>query len=117
MRVTCPGTFATTPTDATWTTPGVSLSANTTYWLVLRASSGTFNWAWTSANTGTGVGYTNTWADSDNAGSIWFSSTAFPFLASVTATPVPEPGSLLLAGLAAAAWAGRRAKTRRPTNS
>src|SRR5437879_3498407 len=46
--LTPPASFPTTLGNATWTSNGVTLSLNTTYWVVLRANSGQFDWAWTS---------------------------------------------------------------------
>ncbi len=55
-------------------TGSIALSANTTYWVVLRAASGAFTWGWTGTNTGSGTGFTNVWGVSEDSGSSWWSS-------------------------------------------
>ncbi|WP_165072731.1 choice-of-anchor R domain-containing protein [Paludisphaera rhizosphaerae] len=77
------------------------LSANTTYWVVLRAVTGEFEWSWASSNLGSGVGFSTTTAMSDDAGSTWFTADSYPYQMSVTAAAVPEPGSIALAALGA----------------
>lgn len=102
--LTSPVTYSTSLASTIFASSGVTLTANSTYWIVLRAVTGRFDWAWTSNNSGTGVGFQHTWAVSDNAGSVWFSSDTFPTQFTITAdtatvTAVPEPTGLsLLAG-------------------
>ena len=64
----------------------ITLSPNSTYWIVLSADSGEFDWAWSSDNTGNGVGFLHTWGESDDAGATWFTLDTFPTQFSVTAT-------------------------------
>src|SRR5262249_30431251 len=45
------GGYTATASIATFTTTGVALAANTTYWVVLTPVSGEFDWSWTSLNT------------------------------------------------------------------
>ncbi len=47
---------------------GYVLSANTTYWAVLEATSGSAEWGFTDSNAGSGVGFQHTWGISDDAG-------------------------------------------------
>jgi len=88
---------------------GVALSAHTAYWLVLSPSDGSASWAWTDSSTGTGSGFTGNWANSDDAGSTWFTnSNLYPLQASVQVSgvsTVPEPATwlLILVGLSGAA--------------
>ena len=65
---TSPASFSMTLSPTVFTATGLSLSTSSTYWIVLKAISGDFNWAWTTDNTGTGTGFQHTWALSDNAG-------------------------------------------------
>jgi hypothetical protein len=100
---------ASTHTATTYRLTGVALSANTAYWLVLSNSTGASNWAWTDNSAGTGTGFTGNWANSDDAGSTWFTnSNLYPLQAAVQVTAessIPEPATwaLLLVGLSGAA--------------
>lgn len=111
------GTVAATPSAVTWTASGITLAANTTYWVVLRALSGTFDWSYTAAaaGAGSGAGYQNTWGVSDDAGASWFTYDSYPTqmnVALASSAAVPEPSSLALCGVALAglggAWGRRR---------
>ncbi|MEI7956655.1 MAG: choice-of-anchor R domain-containing protein, partial [Verrucomicrobiota bacterium] len=79
-----PGSYADTPTPTTFTASlsGVPLAANSSYWVVLRASDQTSKLYWweTSTATGTGVGFTSTWTRSADYGSTWFADarTTYP---------------------------------------
>lgn len=76
---------------------GVTLAADTSYWLVLSNADGSSNWSWTEESTGSGTGYTGIWADSDDGGETWFSNSAlYPQQFSVVATAVPEPSTTVL---------------------
>lgn len=90
---------ATTTSTGTlgFTLSGVSLSAGSSYWLVLSNASGSTNWAWTESSDGTGNGFTGVWANSDDAGAVWFTnSTLYPLQAMVAVSAVPEPAPLVL---------------------
>ncbi len=50
---------------------GIGLAPNTAYWVVTRAQSGEFAAAYTDSETGDGVGYSQQWAASANAGGQW----------------------------------------------
>ncbi|MBI1826585.1 MAG: hypothetical protein HY287_06230 [Planctomycetes bacterium] len=86
-----PAGYSTSPAAATFTANGMALDPNTTYWVVLRILSGTFEWAWTADNTGSGAGFDPTWGVSEDAGAAWYTYDVYPtqFSVSVDATPVP----------------------------
>jgi hypothetical protein len=88
------GNYTFTPSGA------LSLATNSTYWVVLEALSGTtLGWAWTQDNTGTGVGFQHTWAQSTDAGITWGQVyNVQPFMMQVTT--IPEPSTLALFGTA-----------------
>lgn len=69
--------------QATFAGNGLSLSPNSTYWLVLKASSGQFEWGWTDSDAGSGIGFTHTWGLSDDAGRTWLTSDVAPVQFSV----------------------------------
>ncbi len=99
---------------------GYVLSANTTYWAVLQATSGSAEWGFTDSNAGSGVGFQHTWGVSDDAGEDWTTFDSYPMLLDVTGTSLsptvsPEPVSVLLLVLGGLAllWARTpRAKLR-----
>jgi len=73
-NLTSPASYSATLANATFTASGaVNLAANTTYWIVLKPLSGSFDWAWTADNSGSGAGFLHTWGVSDDAGSFWWS--------------------------------------------
>lgn len=100
-----PTGFSSGLSDETFTTTGITLAANTTYWVVLHALSGEFDWGYTFDDSGRGAGFQDNWAASFDSGADWFDEGNSPTQMSVvaTASAVPEPASaaLLLAGLAA----------------
>jgi hypothetical protein len=100
--LTAPGSYSSSLASTTFTTSGITLASDSTYWVVLKALSGEFDWSWTTANTGSGVGFQDTWGESDDAGATWFTYDTFPTQMSVSATSasaaVPEPTSLALFG-------------------
>jgi len=100
-QLTSPATFSTALSDTSFTANGVTLAADTTYWIVLEASAGAFDWSWTDDNTGTGIGYQGTWGTSLDGGSTWYTHTVFPTQFSVTtsastAAATPEPSTWVL---------------------
>ena len=89
------------------------LAADTTYWLVLKLSSSGYQGGW--QDTGTlSSSSPNGWSiasgyDSDPSTWSQTSSTSTPLFSIETVAPAPEPGTLALAGLGAAAlWRFRR---------
>ena len=113
-QLTLAGSYSATATPTTFIASGITLAANTNYWVVLKAVSGQFDWSWTSDNVGTGVGYQNTWGSSDDSGGTWFTYDSYPTQMNVTlvsAAAVPEPATALLWGLAGVGIALHRQRT------
>lgn len=81
---------------ATFTGNGLTLAAVGSYWIVLQASSGQYQWAFTEELTGLGPGFTPGWGITDNAGAKWFTAQSEPMQMQVLAETVPEPGSMIL---------------------
>ena len=103
-----PGSGITLYTSAS----SLTLSPSTTYWIVTSAdtsvaSDNYYKWQYTNdsaiaSTNGFSVNLASgTWALSDNSGSSWEIGSGAPQMFSVSATVVPEPGSLclLMAGL------------------
>ena len=80
-----PASYSSTPQATTFTTDGVQLQAGATYWVVLEASSGAFEWTWTADNTGSGEGFSTLWDSSDDSGAGWFTHDLYPLQLRVTA--------------------------------
>ena len=84
-------------------TPGslLPLDPNSTYWVVLHALTGEVDWVYPKAGSGgSGIGFQDYWATSDDAGSTWpyrYSDAAFM----MQVTAIPEPSTLALFGSAA----------------
>ena len=104
--LTAPASYTTALSGVTFTSGGLSLSGNTTYWLVLKALSGEFDWAWTADNSGNGNGFQGAWGISTDAGSTWYTYDVYPTQFSVTTTDpaavvsdAAEPGMALLVGI------------------
>jgi hypothetical protein len=66
---------------------GLGLEANQKYWVVTRALSGQFTQTYTDKETGDGVGYSSTWAHSENAGANWTTQSTSPLQLEVVAFP------------------------------
>ncbi len=86
-----PASYTTAVGPNTFTTGGYALTANTTYWLVLKPSSGTFTWAWTATNSGTGAGFTNVWGVSEDSGSFWWSDDFYALQSAVIVDACSAP--------------------------
>jgi hypothetical protein len=85
-----PGAFA----QVYFSGNGITLSPWSTYWVVLSAASGGYEWAWTEDSTGDGVGFQHTFAISFDGGATWPDVFAEqPQLMRVTAA-TPEPATL-----------------------
>ncbi len=64
---------------------GLPLAADSTYWVVTRATSGQFASAYTDSENGTGVGFSPTWAHSENGGASWSPESLSPLFLGVDA--------------------------------
>ena len=100
-----PASYSTSAlTGTTFTASGITLAANSTYWAVLKANTGEFDWSFTGDNsvtTGNGLGYQHTYGESDDAGTTWYTDNTDPQQMSVAATviaPVPEASTAVSLG-------------------
>jgi hypothetical protein len=84
--LTNPSSFSSTGANTTFTTTGIALAANTTYWIVLQSATGAYNWNWTSSDNGTGVGFQDQWSQSMDSGNTWFTTQGFPLMMQVLAS-------------------------------
>jgi hypothetical protein len=86
-----------TGTSTAFSLSSIDLKAGTSYWLVLSNSTGESAWSWTQASEGTGTGFTGLWANSDEAGQVWFTnSNLYPLQLAVSISAVPEPSTTTL---------------------
>lgn len=77
--LTSPASFPTTLTNATFTSStGIPLMANTSYYVVLQANSGTFGWSYTASSTGTGSAFQPVYSASTDNGVTWNTTTGEP---------------------------------------
>lgn len=114
--LTPPGSYSSALEETTFTAPGggLPLAPSTTYWVVLKALNGDFDWAWTESSQGSGPGFQHTWSSTYDSGATWLTFHEEPMLMKVTAAgiqAVPEPSTLALGGvglLAGLTVAGRR---------
>lgn len=76
----------------------LALNANSTYWIVAEAGSGSLAWSYANDEVGSGSGFQHAWAVSENGGADWFTSDTLPMQMSVedSVIAIPEPGSLYL---------------------
>lgn len=104
--LTLSGAYTTNLAATRFLAGNFSLTANTTYWVVLSNVTGATDWSFQATDDGS----SNASAEWD--GSYWSSSTSYPFQMSVNVTPasVPLPMSLplLLTGLAGMIGFARR---------
>jgi hypothetical protein len=84
--------------------PGISLAANTRYWIEIGGANTTANWAYDVANVGVGV------ANEFNfyAGSVSDNNSFTPYQMTVMTAAVPEPAAMALSALVFAGLALRR---------
>lgn len=90
------GNFVFTPTS------GITLTANTTYWLVIAAASNTETFSWLRSDpseTPTGLATFGIQAISENSGGTWSEGSNGPHSFAINGNTVPEPGTILLVGL------------------
>ena len=87
--LTPPASFSPTLADTTFAAAGITLSASTTYWAVLRPISGTLDWAWTASNDGCGVGFQHTWGTGEQSGVEWWTYDTYPTQFAVVASGEP----------------------------
>jgi hypothetical protein len=118
--LTSPSSYLGPLVETTFTASGITLAANSTYWVVLYATSGEFDWAWAANDSGTGIGFQDTWSQSSDGGNSWFTFVgpdSYPTQMIVSAS-VPEPGSLTLLSIGGALlWLGQRYRGSRRTNT
>ncbi len=81
--LTSPATYSSTLSETTFTS-SAPLSANTTYWIVLRADSGQFDWSWSANSNGDGTGYQYSWGVSSDSGANWHTYAIYPLQMRVT---------------------------------
>jgi hypothetical protein len=121
--LTSPSSYLGPLVESTFTASGITLAADSTYWVVVHATGGEFDWAWASDDSFAGSGFTDTWAQSFDSGGSWFTYAPIttpavtlgtdPLQMIVTAAAVPEPGSLASLGLGAGLLLYWRARGRR----
>ena len=95
---------STTLAPQQFTASGLTLAANSTYWIVLKAvDTSSINWGWTSDDTGAGTGFEGQWSEYLNLGngtSYWASSSDYPLRMEVAAlaetSSIPEPKTFWL---------------------
>jgi hypothetical protein len=102
LQLTSNLTSSLTPTS--FSGNNLPLAANSNYWLVLQASAGDVEWAWTTSTSGSGVGFQHTWGATDDGGGSWITFAQDPMIFSVTADPansaVPEPNECFVVSAA-----------------
>lgn len=87
-----PSTYPVSLGETTFTGDQVWLDANTTYWLVLEATGGEFEWAWSYSNVGLGTGFLNTWGISNDTSMTWWSINSFPVQLQIIGSTNGGPG-------------------------
>jgi hypothetical protein len=98
--MTSPASYTSVLGNNLFTSPGIALAPNSTYWAVLEAPTGQYNWAWTSDDTGSGVGLQHTWGFSTDAGATWIENATAPQMM-LAIGEVPEPSTFMLFGMGA----------------
>ncbi len=90
------GTYSSTAAQHTYS-GSVALAASSAYYVVLRATSGSYAWNFANSSSGSGVGFSSRWAQSSNAGASWGGGTVNPNKMSLL-LEVPDPGAPELNG-------------------
>ncbi|MBV8867127.1 MAG: hypothetical protein JO210_17150 [Acidobacteriaceae bacterium] len=98
--LTATATFPSLLGQVTFGGNNLLLTPDTTYWLVMSAPiSGSYEWAYESGNSGSGIGFNPSWGISNDSGASWFTDNLQPMQMSVKGTPVsatPEPDAVRL---------------------
>jgi hypothetical protein len=100
--------------QVTFSGNNLRLAPETTYWLVMSApTNGSYEWAYETGITGSGVGFYPSWGISNDSGTSWFTDNLQPMQMSVIGGPVssiPEPPDtwLVLVGTLTLVCAGIR---------
>ena len=103
--LTSASTLTASLAPVSWTSSGLSLSPNSTYWVVLRALTGEVDWSYAGDDSSSGSGFTDAWAASYDGGASWYvyassqNAGVDPLQMSVettnaTAAATPEPSTL-----------------------
>jgi hypothetical protein len=113
--LTTSSAYSSSLSDITFTGSNLGLSADTRYWVVLSSTSGELDWSYAANDSGTGTGFTDSYAESYDAGSTWYTYASnqnvgvYPLQMDVEAAAIssatPEPATaplLLMSGLIAA---------------
>jgi hypothetical protein len=102
-----PGSYPTSDGYVTFTSSLIFLKESY-YWVVLKALSGEYSWAWTESDKGSG-GFLHMWSYSPDSGHSWNTYDYSPQMMRVYATYLtPVPPSLLLLGSGLVSLAGFR---------
>jgi hypothetical protein len=91
--LTAPLSLTTVLGNNTFTASGITLSPNTTYWLVLKGVFGSVSWAETADMTGVGVGFIPERAVTNNSGANWSLGQPLQMQVIADLASVPEPGT------------------------
>jgi hypothetical protein len=114
--LTTSSAYSSSLSDITFTGSNLGLSADTRYWVVLSSTTGELDWSYAANDSGTGTGFTDSYAESYDAGSTWYTYASnqnvgvYPLQMDVEAaaaisSATPEPATaplLLMSGLIAA---------------
>ena len=110
-----PGSFSPGLEQKTFTSSGIALAANSSYWVVLQATSGALGWSYTQNPSGTGAGFVTYESDTTDAGANWYTAIFPPYQMRVNASAVPEPGQwamMAVTALGLAGYAARRVRAK-----
>ncbi len=118
--LTAPAVFSSGISEASFGGNGLSLGRKSSYWLVLKALSGDFEWTWSNTSSGMGVGFSSNWGASDDAGASWFTGTSQPMMERISAdavtSGVPEPSTIALLAAGFLSIAIKSARSRMKQN-